>query len=299
MAFSAHHVTAPDGTPMPAVRKIGLADLRDALAQGVDDFWAMPTTNVVFLSLIYPVVGLLLFRLMFGYDIVPLLFPMAAGFALLGPLAAIWLYELSRRREAGLDISWRHAFDVLRSPSFGAIAALGCALMVTFLVWLAVANAIYVAHFGYAPPETLNAFLHDVFFTPTGWSLIVVGNAVGFLFALVVLAVSVVSFPLLVDRHVSPIEAAAVSIEAVLKNPGPMAVWGLIVAALLVLGSLPAFIGLAVVMPILGHATWHLYRKVVEPDPRIPQEPPQRERGRRYAAEFPASLFVSTKKERP
>jgi uncharacterized membrane protein len=284
-------VTVSDLNTLPMVRKIRPADLVDALARGLDDFWAMPTTNVIFLSLLYPVVGLLIARMIFGYELMPLLFPLAAGFALLGPFAAIWLYELSRRREQGLDVSWQHAFDVLRSPSLPAIVALGLLLMTIFVIWIATAHAIYVAYFGYAPPQSVAAFLRDIFTSPAGWALIVIGNGVGFLFAALVLTISVVSFPLLLDRKVSAGVAILTSVRAVLRNPASMALWGLIVAAGLVIGSLPLFFGLAVVMPVLGHATWHLYRKAVVAD-RIPhpdlrsQHKPQR-----YAADFPAALF--------
>jgi uncharacterized membrane protein len=252
--------SAAAGTPV--VRKIGPADLGHALRQGFADFSAMPT-HVVFLGLIYPIAGLILGRLVFGYDVLPLLFPLMAGFALIGPFAALGLYELSRRREKGLDTSWKHAFDVFRSPSFGAIAALGFILLVIFLVWLAAANAIYVAWFGYAPAASMPDFIRQIFTTPEGWALIVIGNGVGFLFALLVLVISVVSFPLLLDRNVGAHVAILTSVRAVLLNPLTMALWGLIVAALLVLGTIPLFIGLAVVVPVLGHATWHLYRRVV------------------------------------
>ena len=248
----------------PTVRKIGPADLRAALRAGFDDFWAMPT-HVVFLGLIYPIVGLLLARLVFGYDVLPLLFPLAAGFALVGPFAALGLYELSRRREAGLDTAWKHAFDVVRSPSFPAIVALGGLLVLIFLVWIAAANAIYVATFGYAPAASMPDFLDRVFNTPEGWRLIVVGNGVGFLFAVLALTISVVSFPLLLDRPVSPAVAILTSVRAVLRNPLTMALWGLIVAVGLVVGSIPVFFGLAIVVPVLGHSTWHLYRRVVSP----------------------------------
>lgn len=293
-----HVIAAPDELRVPAVRTIGIADLKDALAKGLDDFWAMPT-HVIFLSLFYPVVGLALGRAMLGYEVVPLLYPLAAGFALVGPFAAIGLYELSRRRELGLDTSWRHAFDVVHAPSFGSIAVLGLILVVIFGVWLAVAHAIYVANFGYREPASLTEFVRQVLTTRSGWDLIIVGNIVGFLFAVVVLAISVVSFPLLLDRNVGAAAAMLTSVRAVVRNPVPMAVWGLIVAAGLVIGSLPLFFGLAVVMPVLGHATWHLYRKVVEGDLRPPQEHPRPPKAPRYAADFPAALFPSARKDRP
>ncbi len=181
-------------------------------------------------------------------------------------LAALGLYELSRRRELGLDLSWTHVFGVRHSLSIGGILALGMLLVVIFLVWVAAAQGIYVANFGYAPPESIPNFLRQVFTTPEGWTLIVVGNGVGFLFAVLVLMICVVSFPLLLDRQVSAAVAVLTSVRVVLRNPVTMTMWGLIVAGLLLIGSLPLFIGLAVVMPVLGHSTWHLYRKEVEPD---------------------------------
>jgi uncharacterized membrane protein len=288
-----HVLAGSDARPaVPVVRKIGLHDLWDALAEGVDDFRAFPT-HVVFLSIIYPLIGILLARLTLSYDLLPLLFPLAAGFALIGPFAAVGLYELSRRRELGLDVSWKDALGARRSPSFDGIIALGALLLVIFVLWIAVAQAIYVANFGYTPAAQIPDFLRQVFTTPAGWTLIIVGNGVGFLFAAAVLAISVVSFPLLLDRDVGAVVAVLTSVRAVAKNPGPIALWGLIVAALLVLGSLPLFVGLAVVMPVLGHASWHLYRKLVEPDPLPrPDEPPRPARRRRYAAQFPAALFA-------
>lgn len=248
----------------PTVQKISLADLLDALARGYDDFSAMPS-HALFLCLIYPVVGLVLARLVLGYDILPLFFPLAAGFALLGPFAAVGLYELSRRREQGQDAFWTHAFDVFRSPALGGIVALGLLLVAIFLLWLAVAEEIYLSAFGFAPAASIPDFVDQVFRTESGWWLILTGNAIGFVFALVVLMISVVSFPMLLDRNVGPLEAVMTSLRCCAINPLPMAAWGLIVAALLAIGSVPFFFGLAVVLPVLGHATWHLYRKLVRP----------------------------------
>jgi uncharacterized membrane protein len=275
----------------PTIRHITTADVWDALVKGWDDFCAMPS-HAIFLCVIYPIVGAGLAALTLGYEVLPLLFPLAAGFALLGPIAAIGLYELSRRREAGMAVSATDAFQVFSSPSVGAIVALGILLTAIFLIWVATANAIYVAHFGYGSPESIGQFLHDVFMTSAGRSMIVIGNGVGFLFALAVLTISVVSFPLLLDRDAGAAGALLTSVRAVRGNPVPMALWGLIVAAGLVIGSIPFFLGLIVAMPVLGHATWHLYRRVVEPDTGPRPEFHPREKGRRYAADFPSSLFA-------
>ncbi len=255
--------------PLPAVRRIEVADLREVLARGVEDFGAY-RTDVIFICIIYPLAGLILARVAAGYDMLPLLFPLASGFALIGPVAAVGLYEMSRRREQGVDTTWADAFGVVRAPAFGAIVVLGLLLLAIFLLWLAAAWAIYQATLGPAPPASVGSFVRDVFTTGAGWTLIIVGNAVGFLFAVLVLTISVVSFPLLLDRDVGLYTAVATSILAVVTNPVPMAVWGLIVAGGLVLGSLPALLGLIFVMPVLGHATWHLYRKVVPADARPP-----------------------------
>ena len=271
------------------IRTIQLSDLGDALRLGWEDFKAVPS-HAIILCVIYPVLGLVLARLALGYSVLPLLFPLAAGFALLGPFAALGLYELSYRRERGEEASAWHATEVLRSPSFGAMLGLGTLLLALFVIWVATAQAIYVATFGYEAAAGIPDFAKRVLTTSQGWWLIVVGCGVGFLFALVALCISVVSFPLMLDRHAGAADAMLTSLQAVARNPVPMAAWGLIVAVLLVIGSLPFFLGLAIVIPLLGHATWHLYRKVIEPV-AVSHAPPPLVKVQRYAADFPPRCF--------
>ncbi len=254
-----HVIAGPDATlDYPIVRKIGPADLKDALAKGIDDFLAMPT-SLVFLGLIYPIVGLCLA----GYAL-PLLFPLMSGFALVGPFAAIGLYEISRRRELGLEPSWAHAFDVRHSPSIPSLLALGLLLLVIFICWRATAESLYVWLFGPMEPVSYMGFLNEVLTTSRGWTLIILGNAIGCVFAVVVLSISVISFPLLLDRDVGLAVAVRTSLRAVLANPLTMTIWGVIIAVALAIGFLLLFVGLAVAVPILAHSSWHLYRKVVE-----------------------------------
>jgi uncharacterized membrane protein len=254
-------ITGSDSTPVyPRVRKIGPSDLKDALAKGLADFSAKPS-HLVFLGLIYPLVGI---WLVVGAS-PHLIFPLLSGFALIGPFAGIGLYEISRCRELGLDTSWKHAFGVVRAHSIFPILSLGLMLAVIFACWEFAAQALYVSLFGPAPPQSLTQFIGDILHTQQGWKLIGFGTAIGFLFAVVALSASVVSFPMLLDRDVEVPIAIQTSVKAVLVNPFTMALWGLIVAVSLAGGFLLVFAGLAVVVPVLAHSTWHLYRKVVEP----------------------------------
>ncbi|CUX61530.1 DUF2189 domain-containing protein [Agrobacterium genomosp. 3] len=248
----------------PEVRKIGIADIVDALRLGLADFKEKPS-HYVFLCLMYPIAGVFLVMWSSGANLLPLIYPLMSGFALIGPLAAIGLYEISRRREQGMDSSWRYALEVRHSPAMPSIIAVGLMLFALFIVWLIVAQSLYTSTFDATGPISLSTFLSDVLTTPQGLSLIIWGNLAGFVFAVIVLATTVVAFPLLLDRDVGAVAAVDASIRATLANPVPVALWGLIVAALLVVGTIPVFVGLAVIMPVLGHATWHLYRKLIVP----------------------------------
>ena len=251
LSMTAHGAAVPS----PVVQQISFADLQASLAEGWRDFLAIPT-QLVFLCILYPIIGLVAARVAVGNNLLPLVFPLIAGFALVGPVLAIGLYELSRRREAGLPASWLNAFDVLRNPAMLSVAVLGGVLFLIFFAWLGVARAIYALTIGGEAPSAVGDFIETIQAAP---------HAVGFLFALLVLTIAAVSFPLLLDRNVSPVVAVQTSVRAVVANPRTMLAWGLIVAVVLFLGCLPLFVGLAVAMPVLGHATWHLYRRVVAP----------------------------------
>lgn len=246
-----------------AIRKIGVRDLWQSLKEGYDDFNAKPSFGV-FLIIIYPLFALLLTLLLVSDNLLYLAFPMLAGFTLLGPLVSTCLCEMSRHRENGLEVSWHNSLDFVHSAAFAPIAALSVLLMVLYVAWLFMAQYIFFGTFGTDAPASFSAFMDELFSTRRGFALVMYGNGVGFLFAFTVLAISAISFPLLLDKPVSSATAIATSIRAVLANPLVMAVWGLIVVGLLIAGSVVFLIGLAAVLPILGHASWHLYRKLVE-----------------------------------
>lgn len=246
----------------PITQPISIADLADSLRLGYEDFSAL-RSDVIFLVLMYPVIGICLAVLAFDNSLIPMFFPLAAGFALLGPLAAVGLYEMSRQRETGRNVTWGATLSVLRAGSIGPVLILGAYLFGIFLTWIVAAYAIFQSTLGPEQPASVTSFLSDVFTTAAGWEMIVIGTGVGFIFAAVVLVISVVSFPMLIDRRIGLPVAVHTSVQLARENPVTIAAWGLIVSVGLLLGSIPLFLGLIVVLPILGHATWHLYRKAV------------------------------------
>lgn len=256
-------LSGPDTDPI-VLRDLTTADLRDALSKGYQDFTAL-RTDVIFIVLVYPVLGVLLTWFALNRDMLPLVFPLMSGFAIVGPVAAVGLYEMSRRREAGQSTGWGDAFAVIASPSFLPIVVLGCYLAVLFIVWMFAAGTIYKLTLGPEAPQSLGVFVQDIFGTSAGWAMLIAGMAVGFVFALAALAVTLVSFPLLIDRHVGLPRAVVTSVRVVRRSPVAALTWGLIVALALALGAATLFVGLIFVLPILGHATWHLYRRAVKP----------------------------------
>ncbi|AXS41380.1 DUF2189 domain-containing protein [Breoghania sp. L-A4] len=262
MPLSPTFSTAGLRAELPAVNTITTDDLRQALHKGIDDFKAKPS-HIIMLMVIYPIVGLFAGRIAAGYDMLPLIFPLMSGFALVGPVAALGLYQISRRREEGRPYEWRDSLGIFAKPTIGAIATLAVFLGIIYFVWLASAMVIHWMTFGGLAPTSLAQFATDVFTTSAGWTLIIAGTAVGFVFAVIVLAVAATSFPMLLERNVSATTAALTSVAVFRRNPKVMLTWGGIVAAGLILGSIPLFVGLAITMPVLGHATWHLYRAAV------------------------------------
>lgn len=259
----AAHEIQGDAQAPPEVRLLCIEDLRIALRKGAQDFAAF-RTDVIFIVIFYPIIGLCLAAFAFQSELLPLLFPLMSGFALLGPIAAVGLYEMSRRREKGEPAGFGSAFGVLGAPAIGAILTIGLGLAFVFIVWMLTAYLIFTVTLGPEIPVSATAFLRDVFTTGAGWMMLIVGCGVGFVFAAATLAMTIVSVPLLLDRHVGVRVAVATSLKLTRESPVAVGAWGLIVAALLVVGSIPLLLGLIYVLPILGHATWHLYRRAVQ-----------------------------------
>ena len=262
MAASDVGVHHSDAVEQFEVRDIRAKDIIDAIKLGVEDFNAKPS-HLLLLGLIYPIAGALGAAWAFGADMAPLILPIVGGYALMGPFAAVVLYRVSRRREQGRDFPWSDAFTKWTGPNGRTIAVLGLFLVAIFLIWLLIAQAIYNATIGPIGYSTAEEFLRLVFTTPEGWTLILVGNGVGFLLAVLVLATNVISFPMALDLEVGPLVAIKTSMRAAFSNPMAMLLWGLIIVSSMIIGAALLLVGLAVVLPVLGHASWHVYRKVI------------------------------------
>jgi uncharacterized membrane protein len=258
------HALHTPSVPRFVTRRLRVADIGHALSRGWEDFMAMPS-HLLFLGLLYPIAGLVIGLVTAGENAFWLLYPLLSGFVLIGPFAAIGLYEMSRRRERGERPTWRDALSVLHAPNLGSILALGALLAVLFLAWLTLAHSLYMLFFGDEPAKSYTQFFGQVLGTEAGVTLIIVGNIIGLFFAIAALALSVFSFPLMLDRQVGLDVALRTTLRAAWDNPLVIALWGLMIAVMLGLGMAAALMGLAIVMPVLAHATWHFYRRAIGP----------------------------------
>ncbi|MDD2878117.1 MAG: DUF2189 domain-containing protein [Acidiphilium sp.] len=249
----------------PMVQRIGFGDLGAALADGVADF-SKTRADAVLLIVILPIVGLCVTLLAAGHGYADLIFPLFSGFVLVSPISAFAFYEMSRRLEANQQARWYDALGVLASPAIGSVALLSLTLISLFILWMGTANFLFVAFTGKPHALAFGPLLLHALTTLNGWGLIVTSFGIGFVFAVIVLALSVVSFPMVLDRPVGFVTAIGTSLRAFALNAGPLLAWGLIVALGLALGCAFLLVGLVVVLPILGHATWHLYRRLVRWD---------------------------------
>jgi uncharacterized membrane protein len=230
------------------------------LALGWSDLWRAPAYSLTY-GLVFVAAGLLGTVGLWWLGLESIVPAIAAGFALLGPIFAVGLYEISRRHGAGepLDVG---GIVFVRTASVVQLGLLAFLLMFVFLVWVRVATLLYAlfTHGSYLPIERFVTF---ALATPEGLTLLTVGTIVGAVLALAVFAISALSVPMLVHRDVDAITAISASVRAVVNFPGPMLLWAWLVALFIAFGIATLFVGLIVVFPLLGHATWHAYRDIV------------------------------------
>ncbi len=258
-----HVMTGANGTMIrPNVRRIAVSDVFASLRDGYEDFREKPS-HYAFVALIYPIAGALMIGWSAGIELLPMVYPLLTGFALVGPLLALGLMEISRRRELGQPADWSSALDLLKSPTRPALLMMSTYLLTLFMVWLVVARGLYLSMIGDYPAPGVFAFASGVFDHPNVGMFLFWSNATGFVLALVALVISIVAFPMLLDRDCGVASAVGTSVRATLANPVPVAVWGLMVAGLLAIGMATLMVGLIVIVPVLGHATWHFYRRLV------------------------------------
>jgi len=248
----------------PKIRDIGRADVTAALAAGLADFRAAPLYGLAF-GAVYAFGGLFLVWLTLGLGVGYLTYPFATGFALLGPFVAVGCYEVSRRRETGEALDPRGIFGVIFRQSGRELGWMAFVTLFVFILWMYQVRILLILTLGFKNFTSFAEFAHLVATTSDGWLFLALVHLDGLIFALVTFSLTVVSFPLLLDREVDFVTAMITSVQSVTRNPRTMISWGLIVAGLLFLAVLPAFLGLLVVLPVLGHATWHLYRRLVVP----------------------------------
>lgn len=246
---------------LPEIQDVSLNDLLEALGAGMRDFQSAPLYGLFFGGF-YAVGGWFMMFLLGYLDIHFYVYPLATGFALIAPFVAAGLYEVSRRLERGEPLSWANVLGSVRQTGGKDLVYMVLVMTFSYIIWVDIAAALYVMFFGLSPlgfVELLNAILT----TPTGFVFFMVGNLVGLFLGLVVFSVSVVSFPLLYDRSIDFVSAMITSVKVVRANPKAMLVWCFMIVAALAISILSAFVGLLVLLPIFGHASWHLYRRAL------------------------------------
>jgi len=252
-------VTEADTAATPIIGKLTLGELYASLARGWEDFRRAPLFGLFF-SGVYVLGGVAIVAT--GGGIVVSTLIVSLGFPLVAPFAAVGLYEVSRRLEAGRPLAWREVLGVIWAERNRQIPWAGAIIVIAFLFWTFLAHMLFALMLGLAPATT-PAFSVELLMTPSGATLTLIQAVVGGAFAFLMFGFTAVSLPLLLDREVDFVSAMLLSFRAVLANLPVMLVWAAIIAGCLILGMIPAFLGLFVALPVLGHATWHIYRRVL------------------------------------
>lgn len=248
----------------PKARRVEVNDIAESVRLGLEDFKAAPIYGLA-VGAVIGLIGLVIVASIAWLDASWLIYPVAIGFPLVGPFLAVGLYEVSRRRARGQDVTWADVWATIWAQRRREISWMAFVMLFVFWVWMYQIRLLIALFLGSKSFSTLDKFVTVVTTTPEGWMFLVVGHLVGAALALALFSITVVSIPLLLEREVDFVTALITSIQAVFLNPPVMLGWGLLVTGMVILGSLPLFAGLVLVIPILGHATWHLYTKAVEP----------------------------------
>ena len=255
--------TAPPPSPIPEVQPITTDDLRAVLRKGMDDFKAAPAFGILFAS-VFVALGLLLYLVLLAIGQLWWLVPLSAGFPIVAPFLAVGLYEVSRRLERGEKLDFNEVLGVVWRQKDRQIPSMAVVILVFFMFWVFVAHTVYALFFGL---QAFRASTLEMLLSANGLAMLLVGTAVGAVMAGVLFSIMVISLPLLLDKEVDFVTAMITSWQAVQASPGPMLTWAAIIAGLVFVAMLPGFLGLMVVMPVLGHASWHLYRRVLPDEP--------------------------------
>jgi uncharacterized membrane protein len=246
------------------VNSVTMSDIADAFGQGLSDFRAAPAFGLFF-GAVYALAGVGVVACAWVLELSYIAYPLAAGFALIGPFVAVGLYEVSRRLDAGAELSWSGVLGVMADQRGRELGWMSFVTLFVLIMWMYQVRLLMALFLGLNIPVGKVAFIEYVVSTPEGISFLVVGHAVGAVLSLILFSLTVVSFPILLDRDIDFITAMITSVKSVLSNPVPMIAWAAIVVFSLIAAMTPSFLGLLVVLPVLGHTTWHLYKKLVPP----------------------------------
>jgi uncharacterized membrane protein len=255
------HIAA---SPVPQVADLAVADLKAALVAGWQDFRAAPRFGLVFAA-IYVSGGWLLYLFLAVTGQIWWALPITLGFPLLGPFAAVGLYEASRRLSRGVALDWRGIFGVILAQRFRQLPTMAWVVLIFFLFWNFLAHMLFALFMGLDAMVNVTTSL-SYLWSVNGITMLVVGTAVGAVLSSLLFALTAFSLPLLLDKELDFVTAMIVSVQCATRNLPVMLGWGAFIATALFIGMLPGFLGLFVVLPVLGHASWHLYtRALVHP----------------------------------